>query len=134
MDLSKASIFRMMSEKMGWLSQRQKVLAQNVANADTPGYAARDLAPIAYDKRGGGGFSMALARTDPKHIQPGGEGETFRAQAIREPYETAPSKNGVVLEEQMVKVAETQTDHQMITNLYRKHLHMLQIALGSGGQ
>ena len=133
MDLSKASIFRMMSEKMDWLSERQKVLAQNVANADTPGYSARDLAPMTFDKRAGSSsFSMALARTDPKHIQPGGESETFRPQAEREPYETAPSKNGVVLEEQMVKVAETQTDHQMITNLYRKHLHMLQIALGRG--
>lgn len=134
MDLSKTSIFRMMSEKMNWLSERQKVLAQNVANADTPGYAERDLEPLTFDKRPGTGFSLALARTDPKHIQPGAEGGEYRPQTERAPYETSPSKNGVVLEEQMVKVAETQADHHMMVNLYRKHVHMLQIALGRGGQ
>lgn len=134
MDLRKASIFRMMSDKMGWLSERQKVLAQNVANSDTPGYAAQDLAPLTYDKRPGTGFSLALARTDPAHVQPGADGGTYRARADRAPYETAPAKNAVVLEEQMVKVAETQADHQLITNLYRKHVHMLHVALGRGGQ
>jgi flagellar basal-body rod protein FlgB len=38
-----------------------------------------------------------------------------------------------VLEEQLVKVAETQMDYQTMTNLYRKHMQMFRIALGRGG-
>ena len=43
MDLNKLDVFRLTNSKMGWLSERQTVLAQNIANADTPGYKAKDL-------------------------------------------------------------------------------------------
>ena len=43
MDLSQIPLFAALSKRMSWLADRQAVLAQNVANADTPGYAARDL-------------------------------------------------------------------------------------------
>ena len=43
MDLSKIPIFEAIAKRMSWLGERQTVLAQNVANADTPGFAARDL-------------------------------------------------------------------------------------------
>ena len=132
MDLKKLSIFRMMTDKMDWLSQRQSLLAQNVANSDTPGYAARDLEPLTFGKEAGG-FSMALARTHAAHVQLGGREGAYRVRDQREPYETAPAKNGVVREEQMVKLGETQADHQLINNLYRKHVHMLHLALGRGG-
>src|SRR5690349_5580690 len=45
MDFSKLPLFSMISQRIGWLSERQKVLAENVANADTPNYKARDLKP-----------------------------------------------------------------------------------------
>ena len=41
--------FSMLRERMTWLNQRQDVLSQNVANADTPGYVARDLKPLDFD-------------------------------------------------------------------------------------
>ena len=43
MDLFQLKLFQRMSERMGWLGARQEVLAQNIANADTPGYRARDI-------------------------------------------------------------------------------------------
>jgi len=54
----------------------------------------------------------------------------FRAEEQRKRYEVAPDGNSVVIEEQMVKVAETQMDYQLVTNLYRKHVDMIKTAIG----
>ena len=43
MDLSQVPLFAALSKRMAWLTERQSVLAQNVANGDTPGYVAQDL-------------------------------------------------------------------------------------------
>ena len=48
MSIGDSAIFGMMSEKMSWLSQRQRVLSQNIANADTPDYKARDIAKLSF--------------------------------------------------------------------------------------
>ncbi len=120
---------------MDWLGQRQNVLAQNIANADTPDYRPQDMKH--------GAFEGLLARklapvaprvTDSKHMVGRGPAELPGEQKDqRRPFETAPSGNAVVLEEQLVKVAETQMDYQTMTNLYRKHMQMIRIALGRNG-
>ena len=45
-------------------------------------------------------------------------------------FETKPSGNAVVLEEEMMKVAQTQMDHQTVTSLYARGLAMLKTAIG----
>ena len=50
MSLSSMSIFAMAQSKMSWLGQRQTVLAQNIANADTPSYRAKDLEALDFQK------------------------------------------------------------------------------------
>ena len=45
MDLNKIPVMDAIVKKMNWLNRRQRVIAENVANADTPGYLARDLKP-----------------------------------------------------------------------------------------
>ena len=52
MNLSDIPLFRMMSQRMEWLSQRQQLLAHNVANANTPGYKSQDLKPLTFKKHG----------------------------------------------------------------------------------
>jgi flagellar basal-body rod protein FlgB len=47
------------------------------------------------------------------------------------PWEVSPDGNGVVLEQQMTQLAETQADYQMATELYRKQIAMLKTAIGS---
>ena len=131
----KLSIFEVIARRMDWLGQRQNVLAQNIANSDTPGYEPQDMKD--------GPFGRLLARrlapvapasTHPSHlegqppIRPPGASEDQRDR-----FETSPSGNAVVLEEQLVRVAETQMDYQTMTNLYRKHLGMIRTALGRGG-
>ena len=132
---NKLSIFEVIARRMDWLGQRQSVLAQNIANSDTPDYVPQDMKD--------GPFGRFLARklapvapaaTHPQHLQ--GTAPAPRpgqSEDQREHFETAPSGNAVVLEEQMVRVAETQMDYQIMTNLYRKHLSMIRTALGRGG-
>jgi len=49
MDLNEIPLFRALGQRMSWLTRRQEVLAQNIANADTPGYVPRDLDPLDFD-------------------------------------------------------------------------------------
>lgn len=109
---------------------RQKVLAENVANADTPGFVPRD---VAEPRLGPGGrmleARLAPVRTSPLHLAGTsggrGPGETNAAR-----FETRPSGNAVNLEEEMLKVGQNQSDYQLAASLYQKSLQMLRTAVG----
>ena len=138
MDLNKLPLFAMATKRMGWLARRQEVLSQNVANADTPNYVPHDLKAQNFRAMvkaagGDGAGQVTLARTEPGHIGPRRDPGKFREAKDREDYETAPSGNAVVLEEQLMKVSETQTDYRMATSLYHKHISMIKDALGRRG-
>ncbi len=133
MDLFQLKLFQRISERMGWLGARQQVLAQNVANADTPDYVPLDLKPLKFTDHLTKTTPVTQLRTDPKHLT----GTAQPASSIddvkqRNPYESAPVGNSVVLEEQMTKLADAQHSYQLMTNLYRKHVDMLKTALGRG--
>jgi flagellar basal-body rod protein FlgB len=124
MDPSQIPLFDLVDKRLAWVDQRQSLLAQNIANADTPGWRARDLAP----------FASALAQasvtpvmTDPKHL-PGTGATTAGVQT--EAGERAPDGNGVALDEQLAKVADTDATHELVTDLYAKYLSMFRTALG----
>ena len=131
----KLNIFEAIARRMTWLGQRQRVLAQNIANADTPDFIPQDLKHGPFE----GVLRRSLspvqpAATHPDHLQgaskPVGSAEQDDQS---ERFETAPSGNSVVLEQQLINVSETQMDYQTMTNLYRKHAQMLRMALGRGG-
>lgn len=137
MDAERLGIFEALARRMNWLGRRQETLAQNIAHADTPDYVPQDLKEDASARP----FSrhladIRLAHTDPGHLDlpKGRRWPDFATRDQRERYETAPSGNAVVLEEQLVKVAETQMDYATMTNLYRKHVQLFHVALGRGGQ
>lgn len=120
---------------MSWLNQRQEVLAQNIANADTPDYVPQDLEPMEFRRVLHKVEPVAPARTDPAHLVGTlGAPKPFREETPRHRYETAPAGNAVVLEDQLINVADTQMEYQLVTNLYRKHVGMIKTALGYGGQ
>jgi len=135
MDFSRIPLLNMLTKKMGWLSQRQVVLSQNVANGDTPGYQAKDLQPFDFKRElAGAGLRLQAKRTDAAHLATGGgDGGSRRANAAADKYETTPQGNTVVLEEEMLKISDTQMDHSMIANLYRKQMGMLKMAIGGRG-
>ena len=62
-------LFGMLRGRLGWLSERQRVVAENVANADTPGYRARDLsAPADFSQALDGARGVGMMRTSAAHI------------------------------------------------------------------
>lgn len=136
MFLGDTPIFSMMKERMHWLADRQRVIAENVANADTPNYIARDLAEPDFGamlRRRSSSQVLSAAQTDPQHFDANASGGSSSGSLMRRPdFETTPTGNSVVLEEQMIKAAENQMDYQTVTGLYSKSIGMLRIALGKG--
>jgi flagellar basal-body rod protein FlgB len=131
MDVRQIPLFSMITQQMDWLTTRQKVLAQNIANADTPNYQAKDLAPLDFSQMArAAGDKLKLDTTKGGHINAGlSAGGSHKVLESKENL-TSPSGNGVVLEDQLTKVSETQADYELITRLYRKHMGMLRTALG----
>lgn len=131
MDLEKLTLFSAVKGRLKWLTQRQEVLAQNIANADTPKYRASDLKAFEFkDVLRRENSQVRMAVTDGSH-QPGARRRIrdFSEQVERNPYETSPNGNSVILEEQLAKVNETHTKHQLVTQLYKKHLTMITTAV-----
>jgi flagellar basal-body rod protein FlgB len=133
MDLFQLKLFQRLSDRMGWLGVRQEVLAQNIANADTPHYVPRDMKALDFADHLSQVAPVTQVRTDPMHLVGTATATTsVDDQRTKRQYETAPVGNSVVLEEQMVKLADAQSSYQLMTNLYRKHVDLLKMALGRG--
>jgi flagellar basal-body rod protein FlgB len=131
MDITEIPLFRLADQRLGWLDRRQQVLAQNIANADTPGYQPADLAPFASSIAAAGDTAAApgeLALTDPAHL-PGTLDRGMRG-AGAQPTLRAPDGNAVSLQDQLTKVADVETNQAMVSELYRKYLGMFREALG----
>ena len=136
MNLPDIPLFAMLRERMSWLNQRQGVLSQNVANADTPGYGARDLkAPdfetLLRNTVKGTEISSGLRTTNSKHIalQASAESGGFTDFAAPD-VEASLNGNSVSLEGEMMKMADTQASYQAATNLYSKAVDMMRTAIG----
>jgi flagellar basal-body rod protein FlgB len=131
-------IFAMMKQRLHWLTERQQVLAQNVANANTPGYQAKDLKELDFGAMvEATGSRLAPVATNAGHIGSpiAGSGSVLghaRGGDIvkRADFETSPSGNTVTLEDQMVKVAQTQMDYEAVTTLYTKSMGLIRMAIG----
>lgn len=134
MDPSDLTAFRVMKQRLQWLGQRQEVLAQNVANADTPQYRPSDLQPFTFRMAMGQEGKVRPVATQEGHIagtRPRG-GHDVPAKADRNFYETSPDGNQVVVEQQMLKIADTGMNYQLVTNLYRRQIGMFKMVLGRG--
>jgi flagellar basal-body rod protein FlgB len=110
--------------KMRWHEARQGLLAENVANAATPGFRASELKPVEDPSS-----FVIPSQTDPRHLtlaSAGGDPQSRTADG----FERTPDGNTVVLEEQMMKASQNQMDHQMATMLYQKSLGLIRTALG----
>jgi flagellar basal-body rod protein FlgB len=128
MAVSDLPIFAMLRTKMHWHQDRQRILAENVANADLPKFKPSDLAPPSFDSRAPG--NVAMLQTNPVHLAgfDSASGE-FQRQHPHD-FEVVPSGNGVNLEDEMLKVAANQMDYQAATALYTRGLGLIKTALG----
>lgn len=126
-------VFRITGARMRQLAERQNVLAQNIANADTPNYRARDVRPFSFDSvllRGSGGAaSLRLAATNAGHVG-AAAGATRVVTDRSQSYSEDPDGNTVNLEEQMVKQADLAKSYDMATTVYRRNAALLRAAAG----
>jgi flagellar basal-body rod protein FlgB len=115
---------------MQWHQQRQRLLAENVSNADTPNYRPRDLVrPTAESLATGAKPGLTMVRTSPGHIGlSNGDNTSFPLDG-KAP-ETRPTGNAVNLDDEMLKVAQNQMDYQAATSLYTRSLGLLKTAMG----
>ena len=133
MSLTGSPLISMLKTRMHWHQTRQKLLAENVANADTPGFQPKDLRVPTFTPSGAPtGAGLTVERTSPNHLAStsGRAGEDPR-YARR--FEITPSGNAVSLEDEMLKVAQNQSDYQLAASLYQKSLQMLRTAVGRRG-
>jgi len=131
--ISQISLFQAMSAKMDYTTQRHTVLAENIANADTPGYRAQDMEPFAEQFSRSHFGRLSLASTSGTHIRPASLIRDARVDDVGSRYETAPNGNDVVLEQQMIAMGQSVMEHQMVSDLYRRNVGMIRTALGRSG-
>jgi flagellar basal-body rod protein FlgB len=121
------------------LAARQRVIAGNVANNDTPHYQAQEItAPdfssllaqqlegarvvrISHPAIAASARMMALGATPPRDR---------RIVRDEEVSETKPDGNNVSLEDQLLKLGQVQADYTAMTNIYRKQMSLLNLAIG----
>ncbi len=136
MDLSNIPLFQVLSKHMSWLNQRQGVLAQNVANADLPGYRAQDIEKPDFKKilaAGGSdvgtGGKLTLATTAAGHMGGVASSGTFKQYTVGG--DSNITGNNVSLEEQVLKVSQNASDYSLTETFYRSQLGLIKMALGS---
>ncbi len=97
-------VFDLGARQASWLAARQSVVAQNVANANTPGYKTADLKPFEAALQTA---SLDLATTSPAHFSTGeSQGGLASEVNAAEDTETFFSGNDVSLEQEMIKSGE----------------------------
>lgn len=130
-NLSNIAIFQALTDKMRWHQARQGVLAENIANADTPGYIENDLTPYSFGDAMTSMATVTTAATNPTHfsVSSAGDSDGFGSKSSAN-YEVTPSGNAVSLEEESMKVAANDIDYQTVTALYTRSIRLIRTALG----
>src|SRR6185369_6626892 len=137
MDLSQIPLFAMLRGRLGYLSERQQLIAQNVANSDTAQYRPKDLKPFSFHVEANAGSTTANAVTQPGHIplQQGRDGQRSGFQKITTAdSETRLDGNAVVLEEEMIKLSDSRMNYDAAISFYQKSLGLLRMAARAPGR
>ncbi len=115
-------LFDLASRQAQWLAARQSTISGNVANANTPGYRARDVEPFAdvLDKT-----KLVMAATSDSHIG----FSSSRAEGAKvkkaDSWDTVYSKNSVSLEQELIKAGEVNRQHTLNTSIVKSFHRML---------
>lgn len=126
MDPSRIALFDLADQRLAWVGRREQLLAQNVANADTPGWRARDIKPFASLLAG------RVVRPAPVPVAPGALPLPLATpfDSAPMPGDAGPDGNNVQLDAQLARVADSETTQALVTGLYGKYLAMFRTVLG----
>jgi flagellar basal-body rod protein FlgB len=129
MGITDIPILSRLRARMAWHMARQRVLAENVANADTAGYRPRDLAPPDFTSALQQA-PLALARTHPGDLAGLSPAAGFASRhSLR--YDVQPDGNGVNREDEMMQIASNQMDYETVAQLYVRSLALIKLAAGA---
>ena len=135
MDLASTPFFNLLRARLDQLSERQRLISENIANASTPGYRPRDVDTAGFERllaSAAGGRGLAMTRTSAAHMTPNG---SIEARVVtRDDSETTMDGNAVVLEEQMARAAETRMAFETGIALYQKGLELVRMAARPPGR
>ena len=134
MSLDAVPLFSMLKARMDYETQRQRVLSENVANSDTPGFAPHDLQGFTF----AGALSAAAGGVDPvrtnaAHLAGRARQGAFKPQASPDG-EVKLDGNQVVLEEEMTKMSDSRGAYDAAVTLYQQSLNMLRTAARAPGR
>jgi flagellar basal-body rod protein FlgB len=131
MTLDDVPLFATLKSRLSYLADRQQVIAQNVANTDTPGFTPSDLKPFALPGTPGstpGLPPIAPTMTSPMHMA-GTQPRPLAAKPIASPdSETTLDGNSVVLEEEMMRMSQARMDYNTAITFYQQSIAMIQTA------
>lgn len=130
MDIGKLPIFQLMKQSFSYTGQRQRLLAENLANVDTPGYKSKDMMPFQegnFDKMLSKRLSMDTRHAG--HMSPAGGTRTWRENEDDSPWEISRSGNTVVLEDQVMRIGDNRGAHRLTSEIYSKQLGMIRQTL-----
>jgi flagellar basal-body rod protein FlgB len=124
----KIEMMRMVHAMGQHVSQRQLVVARNIANADTPGYRAADMQDFDESyRRASVGDDLRV--TNPRHLDRP-QWALDAGRVIDTDQQASPNGNSVSLEEEMVRAAETKRDSDLSLGIYRSALDLMRTSLG----
>lgn len=133
MNLNEIPLFAMLKGRFSHLNARERLISQNVANSDTPGYTPTDIKPYSFEAQLKAN-STAQAVTQPGHMTPASQhAPGFRPLKSKDS-ETTLDGNSVVLEEEMLKMAEARMNYDAAIGFYQKSLGMLRLASRAPGR
>lgn len=131
MDLKNLSVFNAAHENMRYLTAKQQVIAENIANASTPGYLAKDIKKIDFKQELSAASQLPLKITNAKHLLPDSTSQSVDGYKV---YTPQPSDaltidgNGVILEEQMNEASKASSEYKRMITIYNKYKTMMKLA------
>jgi len=130
MDPIKTDLFGIAEKRLAWLSERQGVLASNIANANTPGFRGSDLQPFSSVLRGM--TPVTPLRTQPAHMA--GTVPSSIAGIVQDSV-TARSVDGnsIALDQQLTNVADTESAQSLVSTIWKNYMGMFNTVLGKAG-
>lgn len=123
MSIAQTPYFALLRARLDFLGERQRLIAENIANASTPGYTPRDLDAAAFERE------MKRAANGGDHVR------VPAARTISRPdSETTLDGNSVVLEDQAMRAMETRMQFETGLSLYQKGLALVRLAARAPGR
>lgn len=136
MNADNLPLLTLVKSRLSYLGARQRVLAENIANAPTPKYVPRDIKTPSFSELLKGQSTTGLVRTNAHHMTGSASGTAgggrFKTMAAPDT-ETTLDGNAVVLEEQMVKLTQTRADFDLAVGIYQKSMALLRTAVRRPG-